>query len=81
MPANADILEDIETNAKAYEGLRGQLEKDHWGEWAIVIRGQLVAVAPTMEDALQRGGNMPPEALSRLVRKVGEELPKVVRKL
>jgi hypothetical protein len=81
MPASVDILKDIETNAKAYESLRAQLEKEHWGEWAIVIRGQLVAVAPTMEDALQRGGDMPPEALSRLVRKVGEELPRMVRKL
>jgi hypothetical protein len=34
-----------------------------------------------MEEALQQAGDMPPDAVSRLVRRVGEEVPNVVRKL
>ncbi len=81
MPDSSDIVKDIATNAKVYESLQEQLEKDHWSEWAVIIKGQLVAVAPTMKEALQQAGEMPSDALSRLVRKIGEKLPEVVRKL
>jgi hypothetical protein len=34
-----------------------------------------------MKEALKKAGEMPSDALSRMVRRIGEELPKVVRKL
>jgi hypothetical protein len=45
------VFEETEKNEHVYESLREQLEKEHWGEWAIIINQQLVAVAPTLEEA------------------------------
>ncbi|HIE25896.1 TPA: hypothetical protein EYP66_01260 [Candidatus Poribacteria bacterium] len=75
------VISDVKSNEEIYERLREELEKNHWGEWAVIVKGELLAVAPTMEEALKDAGEMPPDALSRMVRRIGEELPKVVRKL
>lgn len=75
------IVDDVKANEHVYERLREELEKDHWGEWAVVVKGALRAVAPTMDEALKQVGELSPDALSRLVRRIGEELPKTVRKL
>ncbi|MBM3239312.1 hypothetical protein FJZ31_23715 [Candidatus Poribacteria bacterium] len=75
------VISDVMSNEKVYERLREELEKNHWGEWAIIVKGELLAVAPTMKEALKKSGEMPSDALSRLVRRIGEDLPKVVRKL
>lgn len=75
------ILDDVKANERAYDSLRAELERTHWAQWVVIVQGRLVAVAPTREEALRQAGEMPPDAASRLVRKVGEELPKVVRKL
>lgn len=75
------VIDDVKANEQVYESLRTELERNHWGKWAVIVKGQLVAVAPTREEALRQAGAVPPDALSRLVRKVGEALPKVVRKL
>jgi hypothetical protein len=74
------ILEDIEANQSAYQQLSTELERTHWHQWIVIARGNLLAIAPSREEALQQAGNAA-EALSRLVRKVGEELPTAVRKL
>ncbi len=75
------VIKDVRANEQVYERLQEGLEKNHWGEWAVIVKGKLLAVAPTMEKALRQAGGMPSDALSRLVRKIGEELPKVLRKL
>lgn len=75
------LIDDVKINEHVYERLREELEKDHRGEWAVVVKGALRAVAPTMDEALRQAGELPPDALSRLVRRIGEELPKMVRKL
>jgi len=75
------IADDVRRNEQAYERLRTQLEETHRGHWVVFVKGELVASGPTREEALRRAGSVPPDALSRLVRKVGEELPKVVSKL
>ncbi|MBI4605724.1 MAG: hypothetical protein HY721_27470 [Planctomycetes bacterium] len=75
------IVDDVRSNEGAYERLRPQLEATHKGHWVVFIQGQLVASGLTREEALRRAGHVPPGVPSRLVRKVGEELPKVVRKL
>lgn len=77
----ATIIDDAKANERAYEALFAELERSHWGQWVVIIKGQLVAVAPTREEALRQAGEMPSDAVSRLIRKVGEKLPAVVRKL
>ena len=76
-----DIIHDVQTNEQVYESLCAELERTCWGQWVVIVKGKLVAVAPTPEEAFRQAGSVPPDALSRLIRKVGEELPKVVRKL
>ncbi len=75
------IFEETEKNERVYESLREQLEKDHWGEWAVIVSQQLAAVAPTLEEADRLAEEKFPKAPIRLVRKVGQELPKEVWKL
>ncbi|MEP7343435.1 MAG: hypothetical protein ABI977_37290 [Acidobacteriota bacterium] len=77
----AAILDDVKANEQAYECLRAELERTCPEQWVVLARGRLIASAPTREDALQQAGEAPAGALSRLVRKVGEELPPLVRKL
>ena len=75
------IIKDVKANEQVYEKLREEFEKNHRGEWAVIVKGELLTVAPTMKKALKQAGEMPSDALSRLVRRIGDELPKVVRKL
>lgn len=73
------ILEDVQANERVYDGLRAELEQKHWGQWVVIAQGNLLATAATREEALRQAGERAPIALSRLVRQVGSELPKVVR--
>ena len=75
------IINDVKTNEQVYEKLREELEKNHKEEWVVIVKGELLAFAPTMGEALREAGEMSSDALSRLVRRIGEDLPKVVRKL
>jgi hypothetical protein len=75
------VINDVRSNEEVYEKLREELEKNHRGEWAVIVKGELLVFAPTMKEALKKAGEMPSDALSRMVRRIGEELPKVVRKL
>ena len=75
------ILDDVKANEQAYDCLRAELERNCWEQWVIIAGGRLIASAPTREEALQQAGESPAGALSRLVRKVGEELPPLLRKL
>ena len=75
------ILEDVQANERVYDSLRAGLEQKHWAQWVIIAQGSLVATGATREEALQQAGEPAPAALSRLVRQVGVEVPKVVRKL
>lgn len=77
----ATIIDDVKANELAYENLRSELERTRWGDWVVLVAGQLAAVAPTREEAIQQAGSVPPDVSSRLIRQVGQELPKVVRKL
>ena len=76
----SNILDDVKVNELTYHRLRAELERTCWEQWVVIAQGQLVAAALTREDALRQAGALSP-TLSRMVRKVGEELPKVVRKL
>ena len=74
------ILEDVKVNESAYQQLRAELENVHWHQWVVISQGQLVTVALSREAALHQSAAAS-SGVSRLVRKIGEELPKVVRKL
>ena len=76
-----NIILDVKANEQVYKSMRMELEGAHWGQWVVIIKGKLIAVAPTREEVHRQAGSMPFDALSRLVKKVGEELPKLVRKL
>jgi hypothetical protein len=75
------ILDDVKANERAYDNLRAELERTHWAQWVVIVQGRLVATASTREEALRQAGELSPAVASRLVRQIGEELPKVVRKL
>lgn len=75
------VFDEIEKNERVYESLREQLEKDHWDEWVVIVNQQLVAIAPTLEEADRLAEERCPSAEYRLVAKVGEELPDEVWKL
>ncbi len=69
------VINDVKANEQVYERLREELEKNHWGEWAVIVKGELLAVAPTMDEALREAREMPSDALSQMVRRIGEDLP------
>lgn len=75
------IIDDVQANERVYDGLRAELERTHGAQWVVIVQGRLIAAASTREEALRQAGELPSQAVSRLVRKVGEEFPKVVRKL
>ena len=75
------IIDDVKANERVYDCLRAELERTCWEQWVVIAQGRLVASAPTREEVLQRAGELPASTLSRLVRKIGEELPLLVRKL
>ncbi len=75
------VLDDVKANEQAFEQLRPKLEEKHFGQWVVIAKGQLVAVAATREEALRAANGQTTDAVSRLIRKVGDELPRKVTKL
>jgi len=75
------ILDDVKANEQAFEQLRPELEEKHMGQWVVIANGQLVSVAATREEALGAADGGISRAVSRLIRKVGDELPRKVTKL
>ncbi len=62
----ANLTDEI----RAYEAMRGKLESEHLGEWALVYNEQLVATFKSLEEAaeqaVQRFGRGP-----YLIRQIG----------
>jgi hypothetical protein len=77
----ATIIEDTARNEQAYDVLREDLEKDRWGKWVIIVDGELAGVHASLDEADKLAESKFPRASPRLVRRVGEELPKEVWKL
>jgi hypothetical protein len=74
------LLEDVRKNEEVYEACRAQLERDHHGAWVVILNQQVVVIDPNYEEAVRKAGEMPPGALSRMVRRVGEVLPTRIRR-
>lgn len=66
-------------NQEAYARLKTELEQKYSGQFIVIAQGQLAAVGQTLPEALQRAKAAIPEAVHRLVIKVGEEYPAQVR--
>ena len=37
-------FEELEKDERVYENLREQLEKEHGGEWVIIVNGEVAAI-------------------------------------
>lgn len=77
----ATLVETVRANEEVFESLRPGLEQEHWGQWVVIADGEVVTIAATWEDAVGAAGTARTEGVSRLIRRVGEELPTRVRKL
>lgn len=75
------VIDDVRANEQVYERLRPELEKTHPGQWVVILNGELVAVGATREEAARRPGASGGSASCRLVRRIGDQVPKEVRKL
>lgn len=75
------VIDDVRANEQVYERLRPELEKTQLGQWVVILNGQMVAVGATREEALRRPEASGGSATCRLVRRIGDPVPKEVRKL
>jgi transcriptional regulator with AAA-type ATPase domain len=66
-------------NQETYAQLKTELEQKYQGQFVVIARGLLIAVAPTLQEALQQAKAILPEAEHRLVFKVGEDYPTKIR--
>ncbi len=71
----AQLIEAEKTaNARAYERLKPELERDHWGQWIVIAHGDLQGMGACLEDVEP----LAPSAHARIVMQVGEERPKEI---
>ncbi len=75
------VIDDVRANEQVYERLRPELEKTNPGQWVVILNGALVAIGATREEAVRRPEASAGSASCRLVRRIGEVVPKEVRKL
>lgn len=65
-----EAMGDIDSEIKAFEGMRSELEAKHLGEWVLVHDGKLIGLFESFElaadDAVQKFGRGP-----FLIRQVG----------
>ncbi len=71
-----DLLIEAEAKAndRAYEALKDELEREHWGQWIVIAHGQLQGIGDSPEELLAAA----PEARDRIVMQIGEVRPKEV---
>jgi len=66
-------------NQEAYARLKDELAQKHPGQFIVIAQGQLVAVGATLPEALRHAQAAAPQAVHRLIVKVGEQYPTEVR--
>ena len=62
-------------NQAAYHRLKKELEKTHKGKFVGIVRGEVVADAPGLEELLEKLKMIEPNLKQGLAFKVGEEYP------
>ncbi|MBI3913622.1 MAG: hypothetical protein HY327_05485 [Chloroflexi bacterium] len=63
-----------EANDRAYEQLRAELERQHWGKWVVIADGVLQGIG----DSLEQVNEFAPTARDRIVMQVGATRPSEV---
>jgi len=61
-------------NDRAYESLKADLEREHWGRWVAIAHGRLQGVGGSLEEA----DRFAPNARDRIIMQVGQDRPQEV---
>jgi len=71
-----DVLLEAEKNENdhAYEALKAELERDHFGKWAVIADGKLQGLGNSLEEVEQFAST----AQDRIVIQIGEGRPREV---
>ncbi|MCS6862733.1 MAG: DUF5678 domain-containing protein [Abditibacteriales bacterium] len=69
------LQEAHERNQQAFLRLRKKLAETHPGQWVVLVGGQVVALAPALEELRERLDQMGPCLRYRTVFEVGEPHP------
>ena len=70
--------DERQLNQKAYQELKKELGQKYPGQFVGIVRGQVVAHAPTFQEVLAQLEAIEPNPSARLVFRVGESYPKRV---
>ena len=54
-----------------YDGLREELEREHFGDWALIHQDELVGAYATLDAARAEGARRFPEGQQYLIRQIG----------
>ncbi len=65
-------------NQAAYRRLKKELKKTHKGKFVGIVRGKVVADAPTLEELLEKFKTVESDLKRGLAFKVGEEYPEYI---
>ena len=65
---------EADANDRAYEQLKDELERDHWGQWVVIAHGKLQGVGDKPEELLAAA----PDAHDRIVMQIGMQRPQVI---
>lgn len=70
LPLAAEVI----ANNQAFEQLRAELERDHWGQWIVVADGKLQGIGASLAEV----DPLAPTARHRIVMQVGANRPQEV---
>jgi hypothetical protein len=70
--------DERELNQATYRRLKKELEKTHNGKFVGIVRGEVVAVAPGLEELLEKLRMIELNPKQGLAFKVGEEYPEYI---
>lgn len=70
--------DERQRNQEAYQKFKKELEQKYPGQFIGIVRGQVVAHAPTFQEVLVQLEAIEPDPSARLVFRVGESYPERV---
>lgn len=69
------LKEAHKRNQRAFLRLRKKLAETHPGQWVGLVKGQVVAIAPSLEELRERLDQVEPRPRYRMVFQAGEPYP------
>jgi hypothetical protein len=75
MRKKESLKEAHERNQRAFLRLRKKLAETHPGQWIGLIGGEVVAIAPTLEELREKLDKIEPRLRRRMVFRAGEPYP------